>query len=70
VVVIIIIYVIAQSVYRCATDWTIGVLGFDSGRGARNFSLHHLVQNGAGAHPASYLMGMRGYFPGGKAAGS
>jgi hypothetical protein len=34
-----------------------------------NFSLHHRVRNGSGAHPASYLMGTRGSFPGGKAAG-
>jgi hypothetical protein len=37
--------------------------------GAGNFSLHHRVQNGSGTHPASYPMGTRGYFPGGKAAG-
>jgi hypothetical protein len=37
--------------------------------GAGNFSLHHRVQNGSGAHPASYLMGTRGSFPGGKASG-
>jgi hypothetical protein len=36
--------------------------------GAGNFSLHHRVQNGSGAHPASHLMGTRGSFPGGKAA--
>jgi hypothetical protein len=36
--------------------------------GAGNFSLHHRVQNGSGAHPASYPMGNRGSFPGGKAA--
>jgi hypothetical protein len=36
---------------------------------AGNFSLHHCVQNGSGAHPASYPMGTRGSFPGGKAAG-
>jgi hypothetical protein len=28
------------------------------------------IQNGSGAHPASYLMGTRGSFPGSKAAGS
>jgi hypothetical protein len=28
--------------------------------GTGNFSLHHRVQNGSGAHPASYLMGTRG----------
>jgi hypothetical protein len=37
--------------------------------GAGNFSLHHRVQNGSGAHPASYPMGNKGSFPGGKAAG-
>jgi hypothetical protein len=36
--------------------------------GAGNFSLHHRVQNGSGAHPASYPMGTGGSFPGGKAA--
>jgi hypothetical protein len=38
--------------------------------GARNFSLHHRFQNGSGAHTASYPMGIRGSFPGGKAAGA
>jgi hypothetical protein len=37
--------------------------------GAGNFSLHR-VQNGSGVHPASYPMGTRGFFPGGKAAGA
>jgi hypothetical protein len=36
--------------------------------GAGNFSLHHRVQKGSGAHPASYRIGIRGSFPGGKAA--
>jgi hypothetical protein len=36
--------------------------------GAGNFSLHHRVQNGTGAHPASYPMGTRGSFPGGKSS--
>jgi hypothetical protein len=36
--------------------------------GAGNFSLHHRVQNGSGAHAASYPMGIRGTFPGSKAA--
>jgi hypothetical protein len=35
-----------------------------------NFSLHHRVQTGSGAHPASYPMGTRGSFLGGKAAGA
>jgi hypothetical protein len=37
--------------------------------GAGNFSLHHRVQTGSGAHPASYTRVTRGSFPGGKAAG-
>jgi hypothetical protein len=38
--------------------------------GAGNTSLDHRVQNGSGAHPASYSMGTRGSFAGGKAAGA
>jgi hypothetical protein len=38
--------------------------------GAGNFSLHHRIQNDSGAHSASYPVGTRGSFPGGKAAGS
>jgi hypothetical protein len=38
--------------------------------GAGNFSLHHRVQKDSGAHPASYPMGTRSSFPGGKAAGA
>jgi hypothetical protein len=38
--------------------------------GAGNFSLDHRIQNGSGAHPTSYSMGIRGYFPGGKTAGA
>jgi hypothetical protein len=33
---------------------------FPAGDG--NFSLHHRVQNGSGAHPASYPMGTRGSY--------
>jgi hypothetical protein len=56
-----------RSGQRLATGWTIGVL-FQAGAG--NFSLHHRVQTGSGAHPASYAMGIGGSFPGGKAAGA
>jgi hypothetical protein len=38
--------------------------------GAGNFSLHHRVQNGSGAHPASYPMGTRDSFPEDKEAGA
>jgi len=34
------------------------------------FSLCHSDQTGSGSHPASYPMGNRGSFPGGKAAGT
>jgi hypothetical protein len=62
------LHVISQSVWR---------LGYGLGdRCSRirfparvgNFSLHHRVQNGFGTHPASYPMGTRSSFPGGKAA--
>jgi hypothetical protein len=36
---------------------------------AGNFSLHHRVQNGSVAHPASYPMGKKGSFPGVKRPG-
>jgi hypothetical protein len=35
-----------------------------------NLSLHHRVQTGSGAHPASFPMSTRGSFPVGKAAGA
>jgi hypothetical protein len=38
--------------------------------GAGNFSLHHSVQNGSDAHPASYPMGTRGSFPVDEEAGA
>jgi hypothetical protein len=37
--------------------------------GAGNFSLHHCVQNGSGAHPASYPMGTGVSFHGVKRPG-
>jgi hypothetical protein len=37
---------------------------------AGTFSLHHRVQNGSGVHAASYPVGTRGSFSGGKAAGA
>jgi hypothetical protein len=38
--------------------------------GAGNFSLHHRVQKGSGAHPASYSMGNWSSFPGVKRPGA
>jgi hypothetical protein len=67
-----------QDFYQKSRDNSVGMaLGYgldDRGSkvrfpaGAGNFSLHHSVQNGSKAHPASYPMGTRGSFPGGKAA--
>jgi hypothetical protein len=37
---------------------------------AGNFSLHQRVQNGSGAHPASYPTDTRGSLTGSKAAGA
>jgi len=61
------------------TDFTCTALGYgldDRGSrvrfpaGAGNFCLHHRVQNGSWAHPASYSVGTRGYFPGSKVTGA
>jgi hypothetical protein len=53
--------------------YTTGLRGGWSGvrapAGGENFSLHNRVQTGSGFHPASYPMGTRGCFPGGKAVG-
>jgi hypothetical protein len=53
---------IARSVYGVVTGWTIGVR-FPAGTG--NFSLHHRVQTGSGAHPDFYPTGTGGSFLGG-----
>jgi hypothetical protein len=68
-----------HTVNRKSRDSSVGIaLGYgldDWGSRVRfpaedgSFSLHHRVQIGSGAHPASYPMGTRGSFPGGKAAG-
>jgi hypothetical protein len=50
-----------------ATGWMIG--GSSPSR-VGNFSLHHRVQTGSGSHPFSSIMGTRGPFDGGKAAGA
>jgi len=42
--------------------------GVQDPAGAGNFPLNHRVQTGSVAHPASYPVGTRGSFPGGKAA--
>jgi hypothetical protein len=67
--------------YICqqSNDSSVGIMldyGLDD-RGSRsqfpaeagNFSLHNRVQNGSGAYPASYPLGNRGSFTGGKAVG-
>jgi hypothetical protein len=52
---------------RSATSWL--CRGSSPGRGG-NVSLHHRVHTGTVCHPASYPMGTRGSFPGGKATGA
>jgi hypothetical protein len=58
-------------IFTCIFEvrWTTEGSDFDSRLGQK-FSLLHVVQTGSEAHPASYLMGTRGSFPGGKAAGA
>jgi hypothetical protein len=51
----------------CGLDYRGSTVRFPAGTG--NFSLHRRVQNGSGAHPASYPTLTRGSFPGGRAAG-
>jgi hypothetical protein len=47
-----------------------GLLGVRVPAAAGNFPLHHRVQTGSVAHPASYPMRTRGSFPGGTVAGA
>jgi hypothetical protein len=55
-----------------ATDYELDdrVIGVGILAGAGIFSLLHRVQNGSGAHIASYPVGTGGSFPGGKATGA
>jgi hypothetical protein len=62
--------VIAQSVIALGYGLHDRGSRFQFPAGAGNFSLHHRIQNGSGAHPVSYPIGTRGSFPGGKAAGA
>jgi hypothetical protein len=43
--------------------------GFESQQGLGTFSIHHRVQTGSGAHPASYPMGTRDFSVGVKREG-
>jgi hypothetical protein len=52
-----------------ATGWTTEESEFEPQYG-QEFSLLHVVQTGSGVHPTSCPMGIRGFFPGGKAAGA
>jgi hypothetical protein len=54
-------------VQRWDTGWMIS--GSSPGRDWEFFSLHHCVQSGSAARPASYPMDTWGSFPGDKAAG-
>jgi hypothetical protein len=55
---------VAQSVQCLTTDWMAWVR---SPTEAEGFSSNLCIQTGSGTHPASYAMGTRGSFPGGKA---
>jgi hypothetical protein len=55
---------------RYSAGLRIGWSGVRIPAGAGNFSLHRHIQTGSGAHPASYLMGIKGSFPGGRVAGA
>jgi hypothetical protein len=57
-------YMISAAV-KSGPDWTTGVQ-FPAGVMIGFFSLRHRVQNGSGAHSASYTMGTRGLFTQGK----
>jgi hypothetical protein len=52
-----------------ATDYGIDARGLILDKG-KIFSFCTLVQTGSGAHSATYLMGTRGCFRGGKATGA
>jgi hypothetical protein len=68
----------SMNLYKNRTLWQLVVAAIENvsnlrvrfPAGTGNFSLHHCIQNGCGAHPASYPMGSKGCFPGGKAAGA
>jgi hypothetical protein len=51
----------------CGLDDRCSRVRFSAGAG--NFSLHHRIQNGSGAHPASYPMGTRNFSLGVKQPG-
>jgi hypothetical protein len=52
-------------------SWAVGwIIRVQVLEGARNFSLHHRVQTGSGAHPASYPMGTKASSLGDKVAGA
>jgi hypothetical protein len=65
-------YLEAVSHITCSSGlragWSGSRVRFSAGAG--NFSLHHCVQNGSGANPASYPMATSGSCPGSKATGA
>jgi hypothetical protein len=59
----------ARIVQWYSAELRAGWLGSSSPARSWNFSLHHRVKTGFGAHLAFYPIGTRGSFPKGKAAG-
>jgi hypothetical protein len=55
---------------RYSAGLRVGRSGIRASAGDGNFSTYHRVQIGSGAHPATYPMGTRGSFLGGKTAGA
>jgi len=59
---------IRARIVRYSAGLRVGCSGVRVPAGASKFSLHHRLQTASWAHSASYPMGTRGSFPGGKAA--
>jgi hypothetical protein len=66
-------FLLEMYIIICKDNFILDCIGYGlDGRGSRvrfsagagDFSLHHRVQNGSGAHPPSYSMGTRGSFVG------
>jgi hypothetical protein len=59
-------YIYKHSSFHCEVLISVAIIGVRFMAGARNSLLHI----GSGAHPASHIISIGDYFPGGKAAGA